>query len=318
MAEPSAHTHLDKVLTITLDHILNEIKERNTAERSKISQKIKSVKEDREENLLKIADLRDAIAELEESVKQVEENNNTIIKASVGTQKNRKLDILHKEKVIEMIKREEKNEYLSWDLMTRLYAHIFNASKNELIELSEQEQKERRKYIDNPRVWVDIFTTYSLKLETLSKKWEVKVLEELGVSEKLFYKSAQKFLIERPQDIMLFNEQLMAKARVERAKNKESKVSIEQYKQILREQNDFIKNNSHNLLNLKQYLNFPDVGLFTNLVRLRIMDHLNEKFGIEEEDLALFLEQFQAKCFSDPGIQELMAKADELLLTLGG
>lgn len=72
---------------------------------------------------------------------------------------------------------------------------------------------ERRKYIDNPKVWVDIFTTYSLKLESLSKKWEVKVLEELGVSEKLFYKSAQKFLVERPQDIMLFNEQLMAKAR---------------------------------------------------------------------------------------------------------
>lgn len=47
---------------------------------------------------------------------------------------------------------------------------------------------------------------------------------------------------------------MLRHCRVERAKNKESKVSIEQYKQILREQNDFIKNNSQNLLNLKQYL----------------------------------------------------------------
>lgn len=62
-------------------------------------------------------------------------------------------------------------------------------------------------------MWVDVFTTNSIRLESLSKKYEIKVLEDLGVPEKLFYKSAQKFLMERPQDIMLFNEQLMAKAR---------------------------------------------------------------------------------------------------------
>lgn len=145
MAEPTqtqkTPSEIEKLFSTQLTEFLRKAKEENERERLRISKEIAQIKENREENLLKIADLREGIDKLDDSVKDIEENNDKIIKASVGTQKNRKLDILHKEKVLEMIKREEKNEYLSWDLMTRLYAHIFNASKNELIELSEQEQK---------------------------------------------------------------------------------------------------------------------------------------------------------------------------------
>ena len=58
-----------------------------------------------------------------------------------GSQRARKVDIANKAKVLELVKKEDKNEFLSWDLMTRLYAHIFNTSKHELIDLSEEEQK---------------------------------------------------------------------------------------------------------------------------------------------------------------------------------
>lgn len=121
--------------------ITNEFKSKIKSQHDELAQLIQNIKAEREDNVLRLLDIKDSIDQFEEKVKYCEENNMKIGRSSAGDQRRSNIDMVSREKAIEMIKKEEKNEYLSWELMTRLYALIFNASKNELIELSEQEQK---------------------------------------------------------------------------------------------------------------------------------------------------------------------------------
>ena len=69
------------------------------------------------------------------------DNNIKLNKAEVGSQRARKVQIPNKEELIEVIKKEAENTFLSWDLMTRVTAHSYNVSKKELLNLLEEESK---------------------------------------------------------------------------------------------------------------------------------------------------------------------------------
>lgn len=213
----------------SLSQLVTDFKQKVEAETTRDLQTISVIKAERQQNVSKLDELKAEIQKVEEKVKFFEDNDQKISKSPQKSKNNTNIDLIEKQKLQEMIKKEEKNEYLSWELMTRLYAHIFNASKAQLLQLTGEEANgkidtlvywkitlanvERRKHKDNPQAWVDVFTTYSFKIESLSKKNEMKVLEDLGLSSKLFYKAAQKYMLEKPQEVMFINEQLLSKAR---------------------------------------------------------------------------------------------------------
>lgn len=134
---------LDQKLSSGLKTLAGELKEQIQLERNELTQLIDAIKTDREENVLKLADIKDGIILISEKLQHCDESNANLEKSSAASHRLKKVDNAQREKVLEMIKKEEKNEFLSWELITRLYAHIFNASKEELIEISEQEQKGR-------------------------------------------------------------------------------------------------------------------------------------------------------------------------------
>lgn len=219
---------------------------------------------------------------------------------------------LEKANIIAAIQVEYINDNLTVETIKQISDAVVRFAFPEFVELTRKDREERRANKDDIQKYVDLWETYTQRLEELVEKAQKAVLENLQISEAVFEKSNSHHISENNQELFLLQATLLNRLKANLRGTKT--LTLEEFRDIIRAQIELMNKEAENYKEISSKTKHPEEA--APIINNRVNDMIHGKYTVEEEDLTTAMTSYAEDPVSQGLFRELQM-ANMKLLPLG-
>jgi len=219
---------------------------------------------------------------------------------------------LDKANIIAAIQVEWINDILSVESIKQISDAVVKFAFPEFVELTRKDREERRVNTDDTQKYIDLWETYTQRLEELVEKSQKAVLESLQISEAAFEKSNSHHISENNQELFLLQATLLNRLKANLRGSKT--LTLEEFRDIIRTQVELMNKEAENYKEISAKTKHPEEA--APIINNKVSDLIHSKYTVEEEDLTTAMTSYAEDPISQGLFRELQ-QANMKLLPLG-
>jgi hypothetical protein len=214
------------------------------------------------------------------AIYQISNNQKKVVQVAPVADRG-ELTKLEKANIIASIKIEYIGDILTVESIKQISDAVVKFAFPEFLQLTRQDREERRANKDNVDKYVELWETYTQRLEELIEKSQKAVLETLQISESVFERSNSHHISEHNQELFLLQATLLN--RLKSGITGSKKLTLQEFRDIIKTQIELMLKEADYYKEISAKTKHPEEA--APIINNRVNDMIHAKYTVEEEDM---------------------------------